>query len=72
MDLVTVSVDAVVYYRVEDPVGAETEIEEFRLAAGLGAECRSVTGVTDTGRLSSFCMGRFPFFITFLPPYLMM
>ena len=31
MDLVTVSVDAVVYYRVEDPVGAETQIEEFRL-----------------------------------------
>ena len=38
MDLVTVSVDAVVYYRVEDPVGAETQIEEFRLDVVLGAE----------------------------------
>ena len=33
MDLVTVSVDAVVYYRVEDPVRAETQIEECRSAA---------------------------------------
>ena len=37
MDLVTVSVDAVVYYRVEDPVRAETEIEESRLAGELGS-----------------------------------